>query len=207
MTYTNGKVWPRQYFQPGLGVSIYFDLGPRLFSTQWPPYGAHILLGLLRHLKSQRILKMHFLFKSSGNFSRRGNFCPVHWWCCYHLPEPSQKNWSPASVDLTSVHLFTLFTLVVAVSIRMYVCPLPMQFFRPVTGPQITLSVQGLSLTPPPLRGSSPRSFHDCPCVGLVVNTRIGANQVRAAFCYSLTWRIFWGIWIRRKNCKPQFYL
>ena len=31
----------------GLGVSTYFDFGLRICSTQWPPYGAHILQGLL----------------------------------------------------------------------------------------------------------------------------------------------------------------
>ena len=41
-------VQPRQFIEPGLGwVSTYFDFGVRLFSTQWPPYGAHILQGLV----------------------------------------------------------------------------------------------------------------------------------------------------------------
>ena len=30
-----------------LGVSTYLNFGARFFSTQWPPYGAHILQGLL----------------------------------------------------------------------------------------------------------------------------------------------------------------
>ena len=40
-------VRPRQFIEPGLGMSTYLDFGARLFSTQWPPYGAHILQGLL----------------------------------------------------------------------------------------------------------------------------------------------------------------
>ena len=47
MTYTIRMVRPRQFIEPGLGVSTYLDFGARLFSTQWPPYGAHILQGLL----------------------------------------------------------------------------------------------------------------------------------------------------------------
>ena len=47
MTYTIRMVWPRYFIEPDLGVSTYLDFGPRLFSTQWPPYGAHILQGLL----------------------------------------------------------------------------------------------------------------------------------------------------------------
>ena len=43
-------VKPRQFIEPGLGVSKYFDFGARLFSTQWPTYGAHILQGLLQQL-------------------------------------------------------------------------------------------------------------------------------------------------------------
>ena len=35
------------FIEPGLGVSTNLDCGPRLFSTQWPPYGAHILQGLI----------------------------------------------------------------------------------------------------------------------------------------------------------------
>ena len=46
MTYTIGRVWPRQFFKPGFEVSRYFDLGARLISMQWPPYYAHILQGL-----------------------------------------------------------------------------------------------------------------------------------------------------------------
>ena len=49
MTYTIRMVRPRQFIEPGLGVSTYLDFGARLFSTQWPPYGAHILQGLLRN--------------------------------------------------------------------------------------------------------------------------------------------------------------
>ena len=48
MTYTIRMVRLRQFIEPGLGVSTYLDFGARLFSTQWPPYGAHILQGLLR---------------------------------------------------------------------------------------------------------------------------------------------------------------
>ena len=47
MTYTIGMVRPRQFIEPGFGVSIYFDFNARLFSTQCPTYGAHILQGLL----------------------------------------------------------------------------------------------------------------------------------------------------------------
>ena len=47
MTYTIKMVPPRQFIEPGLGVSTYLDFGARLFSTQWPPYGAHILQGLI----------------------------------------------------------------------------------------------------------------------------------------------------------------
>ena len=31
MTYTIGMVWPRQFVEPGLGLSTYFDFGARLF--------------------------------------------------------------------------------------------------------------------------------------------------------------------------------
>ena len=47
MTYTIRMVRRRQFIGPGLRVSIYLDFGARLFSTQWPPYGAQILQGLL----------------------------------------------------------------------------------------------------------------------------------------------------------------
>ena len=47
MTYTIRMVRLRQFIEPGLGVSTYLDFGARLFSTQWSPYGAHILQGLL----------------------------------------------------------------------------------------------------------------------------------------------------------------
>ena len=47
MTYTVGKLGPRQFFEPGFDVSIYFDLGARIFSTQRPPNVAHFLQGLL----------------------------------------------------------------------------------------------------------------------------------------------------------------
>ena len=47
MTYTIGMVQPRQFVEHGLGVSTYFDFGARLFSMQWPPYGAHILQVLI----------------------------------------------------------------------------------------------------------------------------------------------------------------
>ena len=53
MTYTIRMVQPRQFIEPGLGVSTYLDFGARLFSTQWPPYGAHILQGLINeHAKN-----------------------------------------------------------------------------------------------------------------------------------------------------------
>ena len=45
--YTIRMVQSRQFIEPGLGVSTYLDFGARLFSTQWPPYGAHILQGLI----------------------------------------------------------------------------------------------------------------------------------------------------------------
>ena len=48
MTYTIRIVRSRRFIELGLGVSTYLDFGARLFSTQWPPYGAHILQGLLR---------------------------------------------------------------------------------------------------------------------------------------------------------------
>ena len=51
MTYTIGIVQPRQFLETGLGMSTYFDFGARLFSTQWPPYGAHILQGLISNGK------------------------------------------------------------------------------------------------------------------------------------------------------------
>ena len=57
MTYTIRMVQPRQFIEPGLGVSIYLDFGPRLFSTKWPPYGAHILQGLLSILLLSKINK------------------------------------------------------------------------------------------------------------------------------------------------------
>ena len=47
MTYTIEMVWLRQFIEPGLGVSTYFDFGAKKISTQLPPYGAHILQGLL----------------------------------------------------------------------------------------------------------------------------------------------------------------
>ena len=43
MTYTIGKLGPRKIFEPGFDVSLNFDLGARIFSTQRPPYVAHIL--------------------------------------------------------------------------------------------------------------------------------------------------------------------
>ena len=47
MTHTIEKVRPRQVFEPGFGVAPYLVLGARLFSTQWPLYGAHTAQGLL----------------------------------------------------------------------------------------------------------------------------------------------------------------
>ena len=47
MTYTIRMVQSRQFIKPGLGVSTYLDFGARLFSTQWPPNGAHVLQGLI----------------------------------------------------------------------------------------------------------------------------------------------------------------
>ena len=47
MTYTFGKLRREDFFEPDFDASIYFDLGARIFSTQWPPYVAHILQGLL----------------------------------------------------------------------------------------------------------------------------------------------------------------
>ena len=44
---TIGMVRPRQFIEPGLGVSTYFDFVARLFSTQWPTYGADILQGFI----------------------------------------------------------------------------------------------------------------------------------------------------------------
>ena len=57
MTYTIKMVRPRQFIEPGLGVSTYLDFGARLFSTQWPPNGAHILQGLINKVLSCQILK------------------------------------------------------------------------------------------------------------------------------------------------------
>ena len=37
-------------------MSTYFDFGARLFSMQWPPYGAHILQGLLKNEVSAHVL-------------------------------------------------------------------------------------------------------------------------------------------------------
>ena len=39
--------WKFGLVPPPMGVSTYFDYGARLFSMQWPPYGAHILQSLL----------------------------------------------------------------------------------------------------------------------------------------------------------------
>ena len=58
MTYTIGMVQPRQFIEPGLGVSIYSDFGARLFSTQWPTYGGHILQGLLTRSR-ESVAKNH----------------------------------------------------------------------------------------------------------------------------------------------------
>ena len=41
--------------EPGFDVSIYFDLGARIFSTQRPPYVAHILQGLVDN-------RLHIIF-------------------------------------------------------------------------------------------------------------------------------------------------
>ena len=53
MTYTIRMVRSRQFIEPGLGVSTYLDFGARLFSMQLPPYGAHILQGLLSCIEYQ----------------------------------------------------------------------------------------------------------------------------------------------------------
>ena len=47
MTYTIRMVRLKQFIEHGLGVSTYLDFGPRLFSSQWPPYCAHILQDLI----------------------------------------------------------------------------------------------------------------------------------------------------------------
>ena len=39
------------FFEPGFGVVTYLDLGAKLFSTQWPLYGAIIVQSLLLILK------------------------------------------------------------------------------------------------------------------------------------------------------------
>ena len=52
----------RQFIEPGLGVTTYLDFGAILFSTQWPPYGAHILQGLFTKLYSTEML-VEFLQK------------------------------------------------------------------------------------------------------------------------------------------------
>ena len=57
MTYTIGIVQPRHFIEPSLGVSKHFDFDARLFSTQWPTYGAHILRGLLLFPKDSEHLK------------------------------------------------------------------------------------------------------------------------------------------------------
>ena len=52
MTYTIGKLGRDNFFEPGFDMSIYFDLGASIFSTQRTPYDAHFLQGLIyRHLK------------------------------------------------------------------------------------------------------------------------------------------------------------
>ena len=62
---TIGLVRPRQFIEPGLGVSTYFDFGARLFSTQWPTYGAHILQGLIN-------LKLsYYQTKQSGTYREK----------------------------------------------------------------------------------------------------------------------------------------
>ena len=74
MTYTIRMVQPRQFIEPGFGVSTYLDFGARLFSTQWPLYGAHILQGLIygRQRLSQPmqivppILKTWFFWKTEN---------------------------------------------------------------------------------------------------------------------------------------------
>ena len=52
MTYTIGKLRREDFFEPDFDASIYFDLGARIFSTQWPPYVAHILQGLIDFIQS-----------------------------------------------------------------------------------------------------------------------------------------------------------
>ena len=65
MTYTISMVWSRQFIEPGFRVSTYLDFGARLFSTQWPPYGAHILQGLIgfhmKHLIKLDLASVFFL--------------------------------------------------------------------------------------------------------------------------------------------------
>ena len=62
MTYTIRMVRSSQFIEPGLGVSAYLDFGARLFSTQWPPYGAHILQGLLSQFVQSLFWRIVHLF-------------------------------------------------------------------------------------------------------------------------------------------------
>ena len=71
MTYTIRMVRQRHFIEPGLGVSSYLDFGATLFSTQWPPYGAHILQGLLRYCNPSWVL---YLSKSIANLFKQASF-------------------------------------------------------------------------------------------------------------------------------------
>ena len=64
-----------------------------------------------------------------------------------------QLSWQSLTVCscLVNLQILCIFGLEVAMSIRLCVCPLPMQFFlKPFFSPQITWSVGGLSLVNPP---------------------------------------------------------
>ena len=67
MAYTIGMVRPRQFIEPGLGVSTYFDFGAKLFSTQWPPYGANILQGPITN-KKMPFLSAHLALSAPPSF-------------------------------------------------------------------------------------------------------------------------------------------
>ena len=71
MTYTIRMVRLRQFIEPGLGVSTYLDFGARLFSTQWPPYGAHILQGLLTNCTRQKHTQKKNYLLLSFDLARR----------------------------------------------------------------------------------------------------------------------------------------
>ena len=70
----------------------------------------------------------------------------------YGLSISNLEKWSPShsSERFMYFHPLGQLGLVVAISVHLSVCPLPIRFFpRPFIGPQITWSVQDLQLIPP----------------------------------------------------------